>query len=340
VFDNDADDDGNPLGVEELTNLPYIKDAKEESGKTIITIDTDEDFEFRLAASGSRGGFAVGGFTPAIAFPEESQDDDMTASEFEQLEKVDEFFVNADGSTTLLFDSRLHCQCTLANDGSRGGFAMGGFSPAIICSDANDAATNPEDLVFLDAVRSATLNDNNQLKIVLETDITYRVGASGSRGGFAVGGCCPAIVMNDPIDDNDTLQNAITFRNSPGLKSYDIDDDGSSVIVIDNAYKEELLSKFRNALTEFLDDINNQLSYMQYDMSYEQDLSRIELIVPEENLTRHDLHNDYYRSMYQTLEQYQYIIHRFDDNEITYEFVVKYDNKTFYHNQVLDSLIQ
>lgn len=339
VFPNDPDPDSDTVDIEELTSLSFVKEATKRDGKIIITLDKDSGFEFRIAASGSRGGFAVGGYNPAIAPPPPESDDEMTQEEFEILKGVDDVFINTDGSTTILLGGTFLCNCVLTNTGSRGGFTVGGFSPAIVCGPEEDG--NPfdsfDDLASQEAIRSIAMTDNNKVKIVIEDGFNYRFTASGSRGGFAVGGFSPAISFpNEPIDDDNSNQSQILFKDSPALKSYEVHDDGSSTLVIDKNYQDELINMFQEELTAFLDEMNNYELTMQYVISYEEDLSSIELIIPDEYLTRHDLHNDYYTPMYQTLEHYQYLYHVFNGTEISYQFVVKHGDKIFYKNVLID----
>jgi hypothetical protein len=341
VFTGETDDDTAPLGVAALSDVNNIKSAHEERGKLVITIDKETEFEFRLAASGSRGGFAMGGFNPAIVFTGETEDDSMTKEAFETLEQIDQVFVNTDNSTTVLFDPSMRCYMTLAASGSRGGFAMGGFNPAIVSnnSEDDDESLDLDAIASQEGVRSASLNDNNQLEIVIEDGINFRFSASGSRGGFGVGGFTPAIVFDDSSeeDEQDAVSESL-FKDSPGIQSIDIHEDGSSTVKIDSNYQEQLANLFHNELTNFLDEINSFSLDMEYEIDYEQDLSRIELIVFQERVSRHELMNDYYTNMYQTLEYYQRLYMLFNEQDVSYQFVVKHEDTIFYNTALAEAV--
>lgn len=340
LFTEDSDDDTEQFTIEELNDIPQIENAREADGKIILTIGSNEEFEYRMAASGSRGGFAVGGFTPAIVFTGET-DDDMDQESFASLEKVDQVFINPDDSLTLLLDSTIHYKTMLTSSGSRGGFAVGGFTPAILWTDEeeDEPFDTLDDLIGMSAIRTAALNDNNQLKIVVEEGVNFRFSASGSRGGFAVGGFTPAIVFTGETDSDDhTQESELIFKDHPAIKSYEINDDGSSTVVVSKDHQDELINLLYTELTTFLDDMKTHEYNMEYtEIIYDEDLSTIEFIVDEEFITRHDLHNDYYTNMYQTLEHYQYLFHLFSENEISYQFVVKHENKIFYNNTLYES---
>lgn len=331
----DSDDDSDPLSVLALMEFPQIENAKEEDGKIVITIDSSEDFELR--ASGSRGGFAVGGFTPAIVFTDDT-DDDMYEEALANLDKVNQVYTSPDSRTTLLLDPSLNFRTLLTASGSRGGFAIGGFTPAILWTDDgdDDSVVDLESIVSTDAIRSAIINDNSQLNIVIEEGYNIKFSASGSRGGFAVGGFTPAILITEETDD-DNLDSALMFKNHSAIESYDINNDGSSSVVINKKNRDGLIDLFHKELTSFLDEMAFQGYDMEYtDIIYEEDLSIIEFIVDEEYVSRHDLNNDYYTYMYKTLEHYQYLFHLFSENDISYQFIVKYENKTFYSNTLYE----
>lgn len=335
LIGGDSDDDNDPLSIEALLDFPQIKNAREEDGKIVITIDSSDDFELR--ASGSRGGFAVGGFSPAIAFTDYT-DDDMYEEAIANLDKVHQVYTNPDGLTTLLLDTSLTYRTMLTASGSRGGFAMGGFTPAILWTDDEDDDTSVDldSMVSTMAIKSAEINDNNQLKIVVEEGFNIKFSASGSRGGFAVGGFTPAILITEDTDD-DTLDSALMFRNHAAIESYTIHNDGSSSVVLNKNNLDAFIDIFHKELTSFLKEMPREYYGMKYDdIIYEQDLSVIELIVNEEFVAKHDLNNEYYSNMYKTLEHYQYLFHLFSENNMSYEFIVRYEDKTFYRHTLYE----